>query len=188
MADQTAQNNSNGGASPIACHFPGVRAMTSQAMRPMALRVNLSHLQDLERGVNGSQDVACVLRAAWALVLQYYMATEEVCFGYEESPGGLRAIRTSFDAETTFGEVMERMKGESAVTAQETNGDSNNESEEGVQQPSSTLYDTAVVLRVKSRLTGANTATSSGTPHVALALPKTVSQLNFPASLYFLPD
>lgn len=182
-----AQNGFHANSSAIGSNFLGIRAENSQVMRSMALRVKLSHLPALENGLLDSEAVSCILCAGWALVLQYYLAGDEVCFGYEENPGITRAMRVSFDDGPTFGEVMERMKGKSIKSSHEIDGSkSRNKDRENGHQTFSTVFNTAVVLRVKPCLaTGVISETPPRMLHATPTLPKSVSLTCFLDQLYY---
>jgi hypothetical protein len=182
-----AQNDLHANSPATGSNFLGIRAEDSQVMRSMALRVKLSHLPAFENGLLDSEAASCILCAGWALVLQYYLTGDEVCFGYEENPGITRAMRVSFNDGPTFGEVMERMKGKSIKSCHGIDDSiSRNEDKENGHQTSSTVFDTAVVLRVKSCLaTGVTSETPSRILHATPTLPKSVSLTCFFNQLYY---
>ena len=77
----------NNSTQPISCQFPATGRHTTDQKRPLSARVELQHLDLLQRlleGGNGNQSFSATIRAAWALTLRCYTGLNDVCFGFEE--------------------------------------------------------------------------------------------------------
>ncbi len=72
-----------------ACNFPASGKQKPSLERPLSIRVQLEHLDGLQRLLHQDRAISLLsarLRAAWALLLRCYAGTNDVCFGLEE-PG-----------------------------------------------------------------------------------------------------
>lgn len=98
------------------CHFPATGRSIGGPKRPLSVRVELRHLDNLQKLVernDGTDALSAVVRAAWALSLRVYTGLNEVCFGFEQVGGPSRAgdekhgtcTVARFDENTTLEEL-----------------------------------------------------------------------------------
>lgn len=179
----------DGGAAYFACYFPGVRTGAPATKRRMSSRMTLDHLPDIANSAEDHQKTASfVLRAAWALVLHYYTRSEDVCFGYDELDVGGSATsateppgpsswtsvaRVIIEDHMSLKEVIDQTKGK-FFTAEENGlvGAAGN-----AHIANRSLYNTAVMLRVRRSPAKAPDAATFVQPQVAIALPEEVCTL-----------
>jgi hypothetical protein len=110
------------------CQFPRLGASIHRPRRPMSLRVNLEHVQGLQK-LSASDEAALpsLLRVAWGLLLRCYTGLDDVCFGYQETgtgaasnerprssalANGMPAARVTVDDMVSVAKTLERVKGE----------------------------------------------------------------------------
>jgi hypothetical protein len=166
----------------VACSFPNIRTAAEATKRRMSSRVILDHLQDISKLREGQETASCVLQAAWALVLHYYTRSEEVWFGYDEvdvdasvaetpepsgPSSGTSAVRLLIQDGMSLAEVVEQTKGKFSLVEQ-------NVSPRGTGNCAPSLYNTAVMFRVRRAPLSAPNAATFVQPQVGIALPEEV--------------
>jgi hypothetical protein len=184
------------------CEFPRLGASINGPRRPMSLRVNLEHVQRLQKlSVSDEAALPSLLRVAWGLLLRCYTGLDDVCFGYQETgtgtagnerprssalANGTPAARFTVDDMMSVADTLERVKGEyisglpylkSAPSRTAKN------SRWSEHQP----FDTAVVLRRFSNATASNNSIVTSQP-LNEALSQEVCARGFPEYPYCLPS
>jgi hypothetical protein len=107
--------------------FPGTEKNSAGPKRPLSVKIELQHLELLQKLFedNDANALSAVVRAAWALLLHTYTGLEQVVFGFEEtgntpritamenSVGGetlIPAVCMQMDEDMSFGQFLEHAK------------------------------------------------------------------------------
>jgi hypothetical protein len=62
----------------VPCYFAGIGTAAKGPKKPMAIKLNLDHLPELQaHWRENRKTMACTVRAAWALVLRCYTGSED---------------------------------------------------------------------------------------------------------------
>ncbi|KAL1965991.1 hypothetical protein VTN77DRAFT_4931 [Rasamsonia byssochlamydoides] len=185
MAAQVSRGKDpDSSAGSFACYFSSVRAGPQAAKRRMSSRMSLDHLQDIPKSAEDyKKTISCVLRAAWALVLHYYTRSEDVCFGYDEldmggsvaekpeppGPSSRTSVaRVIIEDTMSLNEVFEQTKGKFPLVEENGLSGAAGNSRNGPRS----LYNTAVMLRVRRSSPIAPAAVTFVQPQVGIALPE----------------
>ena len=102
------------------CLFPRLGSDNQAQKRLMFIKVNVekeSRLQELAE--DGGDALGCILRVAWAILLNCYSGCEDVCFGYHEVSAwgendnmlSMRHVRLGLGEDTTIEQLVQCAKG-----------------------------------------------------------------------------
>ena len=182
------------------CQFPRLGASINGPRRPMSLRVNLEHVQRLQK-LSASDEAALpsLLRVAWGLLLRCYTGLDDVCFGYQETgtgtasnerprsfalANGMPAARITVDDMVSVADTLERVKGEYISSLPYLNSAPSSTAKDSrwsEHQP----FDTAVVLRRLSHATASNNSIVTS-QLLNEALSQEVCARDFPGDPHYL--
>jgi hypothetical protein len=83
------------------CYLPRFASAVDGPKRPVSMKTRptaAQHAQLLTAWNEGRLD--SLLRATWALVLHYYIRSEDICFGYQHLEGDSRSSKSSVQRST----------------------------------------------------------------------------------------
>lgn len=170
------------------CYLPRFASTVDGPKRPVSMKTRptaTQHAQLLTAWNEGRLDP--MLRATWALLLHYYIRSEDICFGYQHLEGDSRApkssvqrstgvnistIRISINDNDSLTAIVDKVRANSANT--QVNGSSEDASEGYL--PFNTIF----MLRTY------DPPASPSKPILATALPDEVSSLRDTSDMEFL--
>lgn len=84
------------------CYLPRFTTAVDGSKRPVSLKTKPTPSQNAQLLTAWHEGrLSSVLQATWALVLHYYLRTEDICFGYQHIDGDCISSRHSVQRSTT---------------------------------------------------------------------------------------
>lgn len=168
------------------CYLPRFATALDGPKRPVSMRTRPTpsqHAQLLTAWHEGRLDF--VLRATWALVLHYYIRSEDICFGYQHIDGdslssrhpvqrlnvaNLSTVRLAVDDNDSIRAIVDKVRN--------IGGDSQLKDERSAEGASEghLPFNTILMLRTYRKAENQNQPSSPSKPILATALPDQVSE------------
>ncbi|KAJ5698546.1 hypothetical protein N7462_000551 [Penicillium macrosclerotiorum] len=166
------------------CYLPRFTTATDGPKRPVSMKTKPTasqHARLLTAWHEGRLDT--VMRATWALVLHYYLRTEDICFGYhhidgdsissrhsvqQSSTAPLSAFRLAIDENDSIRAIVDKVRAADGLASQQSDGTGSLEGASDDHLP----FNTILMLRTYRKATPESSSASK--PILATALPDQV--------------
>ena len=164
------------------CYLPGFASAVDGPKRPVSMKMKPTPSQNAQLLTAWHEGrLTSVLQASWALVLHYYLRTEDICFGYQHIDGDCSptrnpvqnlnndnaAVRLAINDDATVQAIVDTMWKRTGSQSQ-LNGNGDMEDVSNGYLP----YNTILMLRTYRK--ASDTPSSPSKPFLAAALPDEV--------------